>query len=214
MREHELLLHAGCASLSGPRAFSWARSKFRSSVPGVLPSLFLLRRGVRSFLYLGSIGHLTELVLLFSLPWMIPLQSSRSLRMRLMQLSPACFPCLLLELLSPQNSVISVTARRGTRVLLNARHSCQPWGPIPLIALLFTAPTQDLPAHGDPVTAVDFNRDGTLIVSSSFDGLARIWDTATGSCRATLVLCSLSRAPTMPAWTCTGCKVITRFASA
>lgn len=29
---------------------------------------------------------------------------------------------------------------------------------------------QTLPAHSDPVTAVDFSRDGTLIVSSSYDG--------------------------------------------
>ncbi|KAG0719025.1 WD repeat-containing protein 5 [Chionoecetes opilio] len=28
-----------------------------------------------------------------------------------------------------------------------------------------------LPAHSDPVSAVNFNRDGTLIVSSSYDGL-------------------------------------------
>ena len=28
-----------------------------------------------------------------------------------------------------------------------------------------------LPAHSDPVTAVTFNRDGCLIVSSSYDGL-------------------------------------------
>ncbi len=28
-----------------------------------------------------------------------------------------------------------------------------------------------LPAHSDPVSAVCFNRDGTLIVSSSYDGL-------------------------------------------
>jgi len=28
-----------------------------------------------------------------------------------------------------------------------------------------------LPAHSDPVTAVHFNRDGSLIVSSSYDGL-------------------------------------------
>ena len=28
-----------------------------------------------------------------------------------------------------------------------------------------------LPAHSDPVTAVNFNRDGSLIVSSSYDGL-------------------------------------------
>ena len=28
-----------------------------------------------------------------------------------------------------------------------------------------------LPAHSDPVSAVSFNRDGTLIASSSYDGL-------------------------------------------
>ena len=28
-----------------------------------------------------------------------------------------------------------------------------------------------LPAHSSPVTAVSFNRDGSLIVSSSYDGL-------------------------------------------
>lgn len=40
-----------------------------------------------------------------------------------------------------------------------------------------------LPAHSDPVSSVAFNRDGTLIVSSSFDGLVRIWDTNTGQVR-------------------------------
>ena len=30
---------------------------------------------------------------------------------------------------------------------------------------------KNLPAHSDPVTAVHFNRDGTLIVSASYDGL-------------------------------------------
>jgi COMPASS component SWD3 len=44
-----------------------------------------------------------------------------------------------------------------------------------------------LPAHSDPVTAVHFNRDGSLIVSSSYDGLCRIWDTATGHCLKTLI---------------------------
>ena len=28
-----------------------------------------------------------------------------------------------------------------------------------------------LPAHSDPVSAVHFNRDGSLIVSSSYDGM-------------------------------------------
>lgn len=46
---------------------------------------------------------------------------------------------------------------------------------------------QTLPAHSDPVTAVDFNRDGTLIVSSSYDGLCRIWDSDSGQCLKTLI---------------------------
>ncbi|KAL1420514.1 hypothetical protein MTO96_000490 [Rhipicephalus appendiculatus] len=62
-----------------------------------------------------------------------------------------------------------------------------------------------LPAHSDPVSAVSvcaweptfrtkklvlqvhFNRDGSLIVSSSYDGLCRIWDTASGQCLKTLI---------------------------
>ncbi len=68
-----------------------------------------------------------------------------------------------------------------------------------------------LPAHSDPVSAVHFNRDGSLIVSSSYDGLwywycrslldkstpflltnwsfsfSRIWDTASGQCLKTLI---------------------------
>lgn len=36
---------------------------------------------------------------------------------------------------------------------------------------------REVPAHSDPVTAVDFNYDGTLLLSSSLDGLLRIWDT-------------------------------------
>ncbi|PWA79336.1 transducin/WD40 repeat-like superfamily protein [Artemisia annua] len=39
----------------------------------------------------------------------------------------------------------------------------------------------------DPVTAVNFNRDGSLIVSSSYDGLCRIWDANTGHCVKTLI---------------------------
>ena len=46
---------------------------------------------------------------------------------------------------------------------------------------------RSLPAHSDPVSAVDFVRDGTLIVSCSHDGLIRVWDTATGQCLRTLV---------------------------
>ncbi|TQE14301.1 hypothetical protein C1H46_000220 [Malus baccata] len=44
-----------------------------------------------------------------------------------------------------------------------------------------------LPAHSDPVTAVDFNRDGSVIVCSSYDGLCRTWDASTGHCTKTLI---------------------------
>jgi COMPASS component SWD3 len=61
-----------------------------------------------------------------------------------------------------------------------------------------------LPAHSDPVTAVSFNHDGTLIVSCAMDGLMwaptsismreptdmcdrRIWDADSGQCLKTLV---------------------------
>ena len=91
-----------------------------------------------------------------------------------------------------------------------------------MICLLTTKTTvgkclKVLPAHSDPVSAVCFNRDGTLIVSASYDGLMyavvkccvacrldgallkqkktkkqqcsirRIWDTATGQCLKTLI---------------------------
>ena len=46
---------------------------------------------------------------------------------------------------------------------------------------------RSLPAHSDPVSGVDFVRDGTLVASCSSDGLIRIWDTATGQCLKTLV---------------------------
>lgn len=41
-------------------------------------------------------------------------------------------------------------------------------------------------AHSEAVTDVDFNRDGTLIASCSYDGLIRLWDVPTGLCLATL----------------------------
>ena len=42
-----------------------------------------------------------------------------------------------------------------------------------------------IPAHSDPVTSVDFSKDGNTIVSGSYDGLVRIWDTD-GKCLKTL----------------------------
>ena len=44
-----------------------------------------------------------------------------------------------------------------------------------------------LPAHSEPVSAVHFNRDGTLIASCSHDGLIRIWDMQSNNCLKTLV---------------------------
>jgi WD40 repeat protein len=35
---------------------------------------------------------------------------------------------------------------------------------------------QTIPAHSDPVTAVDIHRDGTLAISASYDGLIRMWN--------------------------------------
>lgn len=43
-----------------------------------------------------------------------------------------------------------------------------------------------LHAHSLPVTAVGFNKDGSLIVSSSYDGFCKIWDANTGDCVKTL----------------------------
>jgi COMPASS component SWD3 len=44
-----------------------------------------------------------------------------------------------------------------------------------------------LPAHSDPVSAVCFNVDGTLVASCSFDGLIRIWNTSTAQCLKTII---------------------------
>ena len=46
---------------------------------------------------------------------------------------------------------------------------------------------RSLPAHSDPVSGVDFLRDGTMVCSCAGDGLIRIWDTVTGQCLRTLV---------------------------
>ncbi len=46
--------------------------------------------------------------------------------------------------------------------------------------------TQDLLGHGDEVFSVEFSPDGSLLVSASKDGTARLWDLATGTTRFTL----------------------------
>ena len=43
-----------------------------------------------------------------------------------------------------------------------------------------------LPAHSDAVASLDFSYDGTMLASGGFDGLVRIWNTATGQCLKTL----------------------------
>ncbi|OUC49136.1 putative WD domain, G-beta repeat protein [Trichinella nativa] len=44
-----------------------------------------------------------------------------------------------------------------------------------------------LAAHPDPLTAVHYNRDGSLICTSSYDGAIRIWDANTGECVKSLI---------------------------
>ncbi len=51
---------------------------------------------------------------------------------------------------------------------------------------------QEIPAHSDPVTAVDYHRDGSLILSTSYDGLTRIWNTDDGA-----LLCSKTQELTL-----------------
>ncbi|CEP19751.1 hypothetical protein [Parasitella parasitica] len=69
--------------------------------------------------------------------------------------------------------------------VLNSRLTANGW-PV-VLDLLLGKCMKTLPAHSDPVSAVHFNRDGTMIVSCSHDGLIRIWDTASGQCLKTLV---------------------------
>ena len=46
---------------------------------------------------------------------------------------------------------------------------------------------QTLPAHSDPVTSVDFHKDGQLLVTSSYDGSFRLWDNSSGRIVKTIV---------------------------
>lgn len=44
-----------------------------------------------------------------------------------------------------------------------------------------------LSAHSDPVSNLDLSFDDTIIVSGSYDGLIRLFDTETGGCLKTLI---------------------------
>lgn len=43
-------------------------------------------------------------------------------------------------------------------------------------------------AHSEPLTSVSFSDDSTVLISSSYDGFCRIWDTFKGYCLKTIVL--------------------------
>uniref|UniRef100_A0A914M7N5 Uncharacterized protein n=1 Tax=Meloidogyne incognita TaxID=6306 RepID=A0A914M7N5_MELIC len=43
--------------------------------------------------------------------------------------------------------------------------------------------------HSDPISAVGFNRDGSLIATRSYDGLVRMWEAGSGQYITTLVVC-------------------------
>ena len=48
--------------------------------------------------------------------------------------------------------------------------------------------------HTDAVNSVAYSSDGTQLASGSYDDIVRIWDVASGECRATLDVspCSLN----------------------
>lgn len=43
-----------------------------------------------------------------------------------------------------------------------------------------------MPAHSEPITSCQFIADGTVLLTSSYDGLLRLWDVATGACLKTV----------------------------
>lgn len=43
-----------------------------------------------------------------------------------------------------------------------------------------------IPAHSEPITAVQFHPDGSFLVTGSYDGLVRFWDPTNGQCLTTL----------------------------
>lgn len=82
---------------------------------------------------------------------------------------------------------------------------------------------RQLPAHSDPVSGVDFVRDGTMVVSCASDGLIRIWDAGTGQCLKTLVhedrkgVTAVKFSPNcryVLAWTLDGCIRLWRYLGA
>lgn len=52
---------------------------------------------------------------------------------------------------------------------------------------------QKLSGHSDRIFSVEYSRDGTYIVSSSYDSTIRIWDAKTGSCFKTFDACSIDK---------------------
>lgn len=52
---------------------------------------------------------------------------------------------------------------------------------------------QKLSGHSDTIFSVEYSRDGTYIVSSSYDSTIRIWDAKTGSCFKTFDACSIDK---------------------
>lgn len=67
---------------------------------------------------------------------------------------------------------------------------------------------RSLPAHSDPVSGLDFLRDGTMVCSCAGDGLIRIWDTMTGQCLKTLVADEDRRPVASVRWTANGRYVL------
>lgn len=43
-----------------------------------------------------------------------------------------------------------------------------------------------IPAQSDPVTSVDFHKDGGMFVTSGYDGAFRLWDATNGTCIKTI----------------------------
>ncbi|MEX0713409.1 MAG: WD40 repeat domain-containing protein [Pirellulales bacterium] len=56
-----------------------------------------------------------------------------------------------------------------------------PFGPVPFHPYLpFHLETLTLKGHSGLVLSVDFNHDGTRIVSGSYDNTLKVWDASSG----------------------------------